>query len=103
MEVFLAATLVRRGPVILTKELESNQFLELLGCGSSHLQKADSRDGITIRNHTLNKLMNWLTGSSADTFLSPDLPNCFVHDQSQTEPRKHTQAGKEGESDAVDI
>lgn len=47
--------------------------------------------------------MNWLTGSRADTFLSPDLPNCFVHDQSQTEPRKHTQASKEEESNAVDI
>lgn len=85
MEVFLTAASVRCGPVILTKEMGSHQFLELSGCGSSHLQKADSRDGITIRNHTLNELMNWLTGSRADMFLDPDLPNCFVHDQNQSQ------------------
>lgn len=47
--------------------------------------------------------MNWLTGSRADKFLDPDLPNCFVHDQSQTEPRKHIQARKEEESNTVDM
>lgn len=71
--------------------------------GSSHLVNADSREGITIRNHMLNELMRWLPGSRADTFLDPDLLNYFVHDQSQTEPGKYINATKEEENVVVDV
>lgn len=51
----------------------------------------------------LNELTSWLPGSRADTFLDPDLPNYFVHDQSQAEPRKYINAIKEEENDVVDV
>lgn len=93
----------RHCPVILAKELGSCQRLELSESGSSHLVNTDSREGIRIRNHTLNELTSWLPGSRADTSLDPDLPNYFVHDQSQTEPRNHINAGKEEENGVVDV
>ena len=51
----------------------------------------------------LNELTRWLPGSRADTFLDPDLPNHFVHDQSQAEPRKYRNATKEEENGVVDV
>lgn len=88
----------RRCPVILTEELGHRQHLELSQFGSSHLGNADSREGITVRNRMLKGLTSWLPGSGADRFLSPDLPNYFVRDQSRAEPRNHINAGKEGEN-----
>lgn len=84
---YLAAALMLTFSVTLTKELGSCQCIELPESGSSHLVNADSREGITIRNHMVTELMRWLPGSRADAFLDPNLPNSFVHDQSQTEPR----------------
>lgn len=47
--------------------------------------------------------MRWLPGSRAHTFLDPNLPNYFVHDHFQTEPRKYINATREEENDIVDV
>lgn len=46
----------------------------------------------------LTDLMRWLPGNRPGTFLDPDHSHYFVHDQSQTEPRKYTNATKEEEN-----
>lgn len=51
----------------------------------------------------LTDLMRWLPGNRPDTFLDSDHPHYFVHDQTQTGPRKYTNATKEKENTVVDV
>lgn len=80
------------------KKLGSCKCLEPSEFKSSHLVNSDSTEGITNRNLMPTDLMRWLPGKRPDTFLNPDHPHYFVHDQSQTEPRKQTNAPKKEES-----
>lgn len=90
-----STALPKHCPVILRKELESCQVLELSELGSSHLENADSREGIAIRNHTLNELTSWLTGSWADSSLIILCTTKVRQSQENTI--------KEEENDVVDI
>lgn len=90
-----STALPKHCPVILRKELESCQVLELSELGSSHLENADSREGIAIRNHTLSKLTSWLTGSWADSSLIILCTTKVRQSQENTI--------KEEENDVVDI
>lgn len=51
----------------------------------------------------LTDLMRCLPGNRPDTFLDPDHCHYFGHDQSQTEPRKYTNATKEEENAVVAV
>lgn len=90
-----STALPKHCPVILRKELESCQVPELSELGSSHLENADSREGIAIRNHTLNELTSWLTGSWADSSLIILCTTKVRQSQENTI--------KEEENDVVDI
>lgn len=100
-KVFLTTGLVALIPSI--KKLGSCECLEPSEFESSHLVSSDSREGMAIRNLLLTDLMSWLPGKRPDTSLDPDHPHYFVHDHSQTEPRKHTNATKREENTVVDV
>lgn len=95
-----STALPKHRPVILRKELESCQVLELSKFGSSHLENADSGEGIAIRNHTFNELTSWLTGSWADSSL---IPSSLIILCTTKVRQSQENTIKEEENDAVDI